>query len=95
MKNMTPPSMKNDVIANKKARRDSSSSRNRPSSNKALSWYNLDDDIWMNHILPFVGKNQYRFIGAVNRNFRVSYFTVFSPTTSYENVTIGTKSGPR
>jgi hypothetical protein len=87
MKNMTPPSMKNDVIANKKARRDSSSSRNRPSSNKALSWYNLDDDIWMNHILPFVGKNQYRFIGAVNRNFRVSYFTVFSPTTSYENVT--------
>jgi hypothetical protein len=57
-----------------------------PYSNEPPSLNNVDTDIWMNHILPFVGKNQYRFVGAVSRHFRISYFTLFSPVTSFGNI---------
>jgi hypothetical protein len=42
---------------------------------------------FMRNILSFVGKNQYRFVGAVNRHFRTAYIAVFSPTTTLDNVT--------
>jgi hypothetical protein len=48
---------------------------------------NVTIEIFTQNILPFVGKNQYRFVGGVNRHFRISYLTFFSPSTSFENVT--------
>jgi hypothetical protein len=58
----------------------------RPSADEAPFLNTICADIFMRAVLPFVGKNQYRFVGGVNRHFRISYFTVFSPSTSYENV---------
>jgi hypothetical protein len=41
-------------------------------------------DLLKNHLLPCVGENQYRFVGAVNRTFRTAYTDVFTPTTTYD-----------
>jgi hypothetical protein len=45
------------------------------------------DDILTRNILPFVGANQFRFVGAVNRRLRTVYLSLFSPTTTYDYVT--------
>ena len=44
-------------------------------------------DLLLRLVLPFVGKNQYRFVGAVNHNFRTLYKELFSTTTTYHHVT--------
>jgi hypothetical protein len=78
-----PPAKKKDsVIVAKKAKAIMN-----PYSDEAPSLENISDHIFMCHILPFLGEKQYRFVGAVNRRFRISYFSVFSATTSYEHVT--------
>jgi hypothetical protein len=44
------------------------------------------EDILTRNIFPFVGKNQFRFIGTVNKRFRTAYTTLFSMTTTYDQV---------
>jgi hypothetical protein len=34
-------------------------------------------DLLANHIFPFVGSHQYRFVGAVCQNFQTTYLDVF------------------
>jgi hypothetical protein len=57
------------------------------SSDEVPALSNFSPDIWIRHILPFVGKDQYRFVGAVNHHYRTSYLTLFAASTSFENVT--------
>jgi hypothetical protein len=48
---------------------------------------NVNTDIWTRNILPFIGTNQYRFVGAVNRHFRSTYLAAFSSTiTTFDHI---------
>jgi hypothetical protein len=57
-------------------------------STEVPCWNNMCTDIWMRNVLPFIGRNQYRFVGAVNRHFRTTYLAAFSSTTTtYKEIT--------
>jgi hypothetical protein len=47
---------------------------------------NLPTDVWMQYILPFVGKDQFRFVASVNRKMYRLYTTVFTEKTTRYNV---------
>jgi hypothetical protein len=58
-----------------------------PSENEAPCWSNVCADVFLLNILPFLGTNQYRFVGAVNRHFRSVYKALYSSTTTtYDNI---------
>jgi hypothetical protein len=46
----------------------------------------LSDDIWMEHILPFVDKGNFRFVGGVNRCFRSAYLERYPSATTYDTI---------
>jgi hypothetical protein len=46
----------------------------------------LPSELFIHHILPFVGRHQYRFVAAVNRNFRAAYVTAFPKKVTCFNV---------
>lgn len=58
-----------------------------PETSREASLGSLCLDLLTRHVLPFVGENQYRFVGAVNRDFRNAYLAVFSPTTTFDQIT--------
>jgi hypothetical protein len=37
----------------------------------------IPSEVFIQYILPFVGRHQYRFVAAVNRNFHTAYVTAF------------------
>jgi hypothetical protein len=51
----------------------------------------FDDNHLIQHILTFVGKNQYRFVAAVNRDFHAAYLHAFpgNTLTRIDLLTIG------
>jgi hypothetical protein len=46
----------------------------------------IPSELFIRHILPFVGHRQYRFVAAVNRNFHTAYVTVFPKKLTCVNV---------
>jgi hypothetical protein len=46
----------------------------------------IPSELFIRHILPFVGRRQYRFVAAVNHNFHTAYVTVFPGKLTCINV---------
>jgi hypothetical protein len=46
----------------------------------------IPSELFIQHILPFVGRHQYRFVAAVNRNFHTAYVTAFPKKVTCFNV---------
>jgi hypothetical protein len=46
----------------------------------------IPSELFIQHILPFVGDHQYRFVAAVNRNFHTAYVTAFPKKVTHNNV---------
>jgi hypothetical protein len=46
----------------------------------------IPSELFIRHILPFVGRHQYRFVAAVNRNFHTAYVTAFPKKVTRVNV---------
>jgi hypothetical protein len=46
----------------------------------------IPSELFIRHILPFVGDHQYRFVAAVNRNFHTAYVTIFPKKVTRFNV---------
>jgi hypothetical protein len=46
----------------------------------------LSIEILKEHILPYVGKDQFRFVGGVNRTFCSAYTAVYSHRTKYQYI---------
>jgi hypothetical protein len=42
-----------------------------------LTLEDIPTELFIQHILPFVGDYQYRFVASVNRNFHTAYVTAF------------------
>jgi hypothetical protein len=36
---------------------------------KSINWMDMPLDFWSNHVFPFVGSQQYRFVGGVCGTF--------------------------
>jgi hypothetical protein len=43
-------------------------------------------EIWTEHILPFVGRDQFAFVGFVNRGFCRAYLSIFPAITTFEHI---------
>jgi hypothetical protein len=54
-----------------------------PPSLEIQSFDSLPADVLVNHILPFVGNNQYRFVAGVCKTFQTSYVSLYQKKTSY------------
>jgi hypothetical protein len=46
----------------------------------------IPSELFIQYILPFVGRHQYRFVAAVNRNFHTAYVAVFTKKVTRFNV---------
>jgi hypothetical protein len=46
----------------------------------------IPSELFIQYILPFVGRHQYRFVAAVNRNFHTAYVTAFPEKLTFYNV---------
>jgi hypothetical protein len=46
---------------------------------------NLQNDIMISQILPFIGDGNYRYIGLVNRKIHQNYTTLYPTKTTYYN----------
>jgi hypothetical protein len=46
----------------------------------------IPSELFIQYILPFVGRRQYRFVAAVNRNFHTAYVTAFPEKVTHYNV---------
>ena len=46
------------------------------------SWNDIPLDVWSQHIFPFVGSHQYRFVGGVNKSFEEAYCKAFPEKTT-------------
>jgi hypothetical protein len=46
----------------------------------------IPSELFIQYILPFVGRHQYRFVAAVNRNFHTAYVTAFPKKVTRFNV---------
>jgi hypothetical protein len=46
----------------------------------------IPSELFIQHILPFVGRRQYRFVATVNHNFHTAYVTAFSEKVTCFNV---------
>jgi hypothetical protein len=42
-----------------------------------VNWMDMPLDFWSNHVFPFVGNFQYRFVGGVCRTFQQAYTKLF------------------
>jgi hypothetical protein len=47
-----------------------------------LSWDTLLGEIWLQHVFPFIGPDQYLFVGGVNRFFRSAYTSLYPHRTT-------------
>jgi hypothetical protein len=54
-----------------------------PSSIEIQSFDSLPADVFVNHILPFVGNSQYRFVAGVCKTFQTAYTSLYQKKTSY------------
>jgi hypothetical protein len=54
-----------------------------PSSLEIQSFDSLPAEVFVNHILPFVGNNQYRFVAGVCKTFQKAYTLLYQKKTSY------------
>jgi hypothetical protein len=46
----------------------------------------IPSELFIQYILPFVGRHQYRFVAAVNHNFHTAYVTAFPKKATCYNV---------
>jgi hypothetical protein len=51
-----------------------------------LTLENIPSALFIQHILPFVGQHQYRFVATVNHNFHTAYLSMFPKKVTRLNV---------
>jgi hypothetical protein len=52
----------------------------------ATTFDDIPSELFIQYILPFVGRHQYRFVAAVNHNFHTAYVTAFPKKVTRFNV---------
>jgi hypothetical protein len=56
------------------------------SKDTTQTFEDIPSELFIQYILPFVGRHQYRFVATVNHNFHTAYVTAFSKKVTRVNV---------